>query len=148
MVAFLLLTCVSFALLGFIIGIWAQNFEQLQLVPLLVITPLGVPRRRVLLDLDAAGGLADGEPVQPGGLPHLGLPLVVLRAADVPVGWSLVAIGVFLGAVPRRGGVDLPQRLAAQALKSGGDRGRAPALHLSQNTHGTVSRRTGRRAGR
>ncbi|MGX9356734.1 ABC transporter permease [Roseobacteraceae bacterium S113] len=40
MVAFLLLTCLSFALLGFIIGIWAGNFEQLQLVPLLVVTPL------------------------------------------------------------------------------------------------------------
>ncbi|MEL6959621.1 MAG: ABC transporter permease [Pseudomonadota bacterium] len=40
MLAFLILTCVSFALLGFIIGIWAGNFEQLQLIPLLVITPL------------------------------------------------------------------------------------------------------------
>ena len=40
MVAFLLLTAISFALLGFIIGIWAKNFEQLQLIPLLVITPL------------------------------------------------------------------------------------------------------------
>ncbi|MCC5973208.1 MAG: ABC transporter permease [Rubellimicrobium sp.] len=40
MVAFLVLTCISFALLGFIIGIWAGNFEQLQLIPLLVITPL------------------------------------------------------------------------------------------------------------
>ena len=40
MVAFLVLTCVSFALLGFIIGIWAGNFEQLQLVPLLIVTPL------------------------------------------------------------------------------------------------------------
>ncbi len=40
MFAFLVLTCLSFSLLGFIIGIWAQNFEQLQLVPLLVITPL------------------------------------------------------------------------------------------------------------
>ncbi|MGJ8622120.1 MAG: ABC transporter permease [Yoonia sp.] len=40
MMAFLVLTCVSFALLGFIIGIWAGNFEQLQLIPLLVITPL------------------------------------------------------------------------------------------------------------
>ncbi|MDG1679863.1 MAG: ABC transporter permease, partial [Tateyamaria sp.] len=37
MVAFLVLTCISFALLGFIIGIWAENWEQLQLVPLLVI---------------------------------------------------------------------------------------------------------------
>lgn len=40
MTAFLTLTCISFALLGFIIGIWAGNFEQLQLIPLLVITPL------------------------------------------------------------------------------------------------------------
>ena len=40
MVAFLVLTCVSFSLLGFIIGIWADNFEKLQLIPMLVITPL------------------------------------------------------------------------------------------------------------
>ena len=40
MVLFLVLTSVTFALLGFIIGIWAQNFEQLQIVPLLIITPL------------------------------------------------------------------------------------------------------------
>jgi ABC-2 type transport system permease protein len=40
MLGFLLLTCISFSLFGFIIGIWAQNFEQLQLVPLLIITPL------------------------------------------------------------------------------------------------------------
>jgi ABC-2 type transport system permease protein len=40
MIAFLVLTCISFALMGFIIGIWAGNFEQLQLVPLLIVTPL------------------------------------------------------------------------------------------------------------
>ena len=40
MIAFLVMTCFSFSLLGFIIGIWAKNFEQLQLIPLLVITPL------------------------------------------------------------------------------------------------------------
>ena len=40
MVAFLILTCLSFSLLGFIIGIWAGNFEQLQIIPLLIITPL------------------------------------------------------------------------------------------------------------
>ena len=40
MMAFLLLTAITFSLLGFIIGIWAKNFEQLQIVPLLVITPL------------------------------------------------------------------------------------------------------------
>ncbi len=40
MLAFLILTAVTFSLLGFIIGIWADGFEQLQIVPLLVITPL------------------------------------------------------------------------------------------------------------
>ena len=40
MVLFLVLTCVSFALFGFIIGLWATNFEKLQLIPMLVITPL------------------------------------------------------------------------------------------------------------
>ncbi len=40
MVLFLLLTAVTFSLFGFIIGIWADNFEKLQLIPLLIITPL------------------------------------------------------------------------------------------------------------
>ncbi|MGE3148095.1 MAG: ABC transporter permease [Pseudorhodoplanes sp.] len=40
MVAFLVMTAVSFSLFGFIIGIWADGFEKLQLIPLLVITPL------------------------------------------------------------------------------------------------------------
>ncbi|MGD8551821.1 MAG: ABC transporter permease, partial [Methyloceanibacter sp.] len=40
MVFFLVLTAVTFSLLGFVIGLWADGFEQLQLVPLLVITPL------------------------------------------------------------------------------------------------------------
>jgi ABC-2 type transport system permease protein len=40
MVLFLVLTCISFALFGFIIGLWATNFEKLQLIPMLVITPL------------------------------------------------------------------------------------------------------------
>ena len=40
MVAFLLLTAATFSLFGFIIGIWAQGFEQLQFIPLLVVTPL------------------------------------------------------------------------------------------------------------
>ncbi|MEO8135357.1 MAG: ABC transporter permease, partial [Betaproteobacteria bacterium] len=40
MILFLLLTAVTFSLLGFIIGIWADGFEQLQMVPLLIVTPL------------------------------------------------------------------------------------------------------------
>jgi ABC-2 type transport system permease protein len=40
MIAFLVLTAVTFSLFGFIIGIWAKNFEQLQFIPMLIITPL------------------------------------------------------------------------------------------------------------
>ena len=40
MLAFLVLTAVTFSLFGFILGVWADGFEQLQIVPLLVVTPL------------------------------------------------------------------------------------------------------------
>jgi len=40
MAAFLVLTAVSFSLFGFIIGLWAESFEQLQIVPLMILTPL------------------------------------------------------------------------------------------------------------
>ncbi|MYN12269.1 ABC transporter permease [Pusillimonas sp. TS35] len=40
MIGFLVLTSVTFSLFGFIIGIWADGFEKLQLVPLLIVTPL------------------------------------------------------------------------------------------------------------
>lgn len=97
MIAFMLLTCVSFALFGFIIGIWAQNFEQLQLIPLLVITPL------VFL-----GGSFYSISMLPPVWQTITLfnPVVYLISgfrwaffglADVPVGLSLLAIGAFTG---------------------------------------------------
>lgn len=95
MVLFLLLTCLSFALLGFIIGIWAGNFEQLQLVPLMVVTPL------VFL-----GGSFYSISMLPPIWQKITLfnPVVYLISgfrwaffdtADVPVGLSLLAIGGF-----------------------------------------------------
>ena len=95
MVAFLLLTCLSFALLGFMIGIWARNFEQLQLVPLLVVTPL------VFL-----GGAFYSISMLPTAWQTVALfnPVVYLISgfrwaffgvADVPVAVSLLAIGGF-----------------------------------------------------
>jgi len=96
MVAFLVLTCLSFALFGFIIGIWAQNFEQLQMVPLLAVTPL------VFL-----GGAFYSISMLPPAWQTVSLfnPVVYLISgfrwsflglADVPVGWSLLAITAFL----------------------------------------------------
>ncbi|MEQ8447428.1 MAG: ABC transporter permease [Pelagibacterium sp.] len=40
MVTFMVLTAITFSLIGFIIGIWADGFEKLQLIPLLIVTPL------------------------------------------------------------------------------------------------------------
>jgi len=40
MIAFLILTAATFSLFGFIIGVWAKSFEQLQFIPLLIVTPL------------------------------------------------------------------------------------------------------------
>lgn len=96
MIAFLLLTCISFALFGFIIGIWADNFEQLQLIPLLVVTPL------VFL-----GGSFYSISMLPGIWQTISLfnPVVYLisgfrwsfyGAADVPILVSLLAISGFM----------------------------------------------------
>ena len=40
MLVFLVAICTAFCLMGFVIGVWAQNFEQLQIVPMLIVTPL------------------------------------------------------------------------------------------------------------
>ncbi len=98
MVAFLLLTCLSFSLMGFIIGIWAKNFEQLQLVPMLVVTPL------VFL-----GGAFYSISMLPPAWQTITLfnPVVYLVSgfrwsffgfADVAIGWSLLAILGFTAA--------------------------------------------------
>ena len=95
MVLFLVLTTISFALFGFILGIWAGNFEQLQLIPLLVITPL------VFL-----GGSFYSITMLPPVWQTITLfnPVVYLISgfrwsffgqADVAVGWSPLAIFAF-----------------------------------------------------
>ena len=95
MVVFLVLTCISFALMGFIIGIWAGNFEQLQLVPLLIVTPL------VFL----GGSFYSISMLPPTWqvISHFN-PVVYLisgfrwsffGSADVPILTSLLAIGLF-----------------------------------------------------
>jgi ABC-2 type transport system permease protein len=96
MMAFLVLTCISFSLLGFIIGIWAESFEKLQLIPLLVITPL------VFL-----GGSFYSVSMLPPAWQTVTLfnPVLYLisgfrwsffEVSDVSVGLSLLMIGVFL----------------------------------------------------
>ena len=97
MVLFLVLTSVTFSLLGFIIGIWADGFEKLQLVPLLVITPLSF-----------LGGSFYSIDMQPPFWRTVTLfnPVVYLisgfrwsfhGSADVAIGISLAMTVVFLG---------------------------------------------------
>ena len=98
MFALLVLTSFSFSLFGFIIGIWAKDFQQLQLIPLLVLTPL------IFL-----GGSFYSANMLPGAWRTLALfnPVVYLMSvfrwsffdtADVPVMVSLLAILLFTAA--------------------------------------------------
>jgi ABC-2 type transport system permease protein len=98
MLAFLVLTALTFSLLGFVIGLWADGFEQLQFVPLLVITPLTF-----------LGGTFYSLSVLPPAWQTVTLfnPVVYLisgfrwsfyELADVHVGASVAAIGVFMAA--------------------------------------------------
>lgn len=97
MFAFLVLTSISFSLFGFILGIWAGNFEQLQIVPLLIVTPL------VFL-----GGSFYAISMLPPVWQTISMfnPVVYLISgfrwaffgtADVPILTSLLAIGFFTG---------------------------------------------------
>jgi ABC-2 type transport system permease protein len=97
MLVFLIITSVSFSLLGFILGIWAKSFEQLNIVPMLIITPL------VFL-----GGSFYSITLLPPFWQNVTLlnPIVYLISgfrwaffgtSDVSIFFSLVAIGCFTG---------------------------------------------------
>jgi len=96
MIAFLLLTATTFSLFGFVIGVWADGFEQLQLIPMLVVTPLTF-----------LGGAFYSIDMLPARWRTIALfnPVVYLISgfrwsfydtADVAVGISLAAVGGFL----------------------------------------------------
>jgi ABC-2 type transport system permease protein len=67
MLAFLFLTAVTFSLFGFIIGLWADDFQKLQVIPLMVVTPLTF-----------LGGAFYSIGIQSGGLSHQWIPLEFL----------------------------------------------------------------------
>jgi ABC-2 type transport system permease protein len=96
MIGFLLLTAVSFCLFGFILGVWASSWEQLQVIPLLVVTPLTF-----------LGGAFYSIDMLPGNWKTIALfnPIVYLisgfrwsffNTSDVGVGISLAAVVGFL----------------------------------------------------
>jgi ABC-2 type transport system permease protein len=96
MLLFLVLTAVTFSLVGFIIGIWADGFEKLQVVPLLIVTPLTF-----------LGGSFYSIDMLPPFWQQVALfnPVVYLVSgfrwsfydqADVSLGWSLGMTALFL----------------------------------------------------
>ncbi len=98
MLAFLILTAITFALFGFIIGIWADNFEKLQLIPMLVVMPL--------VFLGGAFYSVDMLPPFWQAVSHFNPVLYLISGfrwsfyeiADVGIGVSLAAITFFLAA--------------------------------------------------
>ena len=95
MLAFLVLTALSFSLFGFILGVWAKGFEELNAVPMLIVTPLTF-----------LGGAFYSIDMLPGLWRTVSLfnPIVYLingfrwtffGTADVPVMWSLLATSGF-----------------------------------------------------
>lgn len=96
MLAFLILTSVAFSLLGFLIGLWSKDWQQLQIIPLMVLTPL--------VFLGGAFYSADMLPPFWAGVARLNPVLYLVSGfrwsffglADVPVGMSLLAVTLFL----------------------------------------------------
>ena len=116
MVSFLVLTAVTFSLFGFIIGLWADGFEKLQIVPLLIITPLTFLGGSFYSIIDAAAALADDHAVQSGGLPGQRLPLELLRRLGRGRGPQPGHDRRVPGPVPDDDLVDVQDRLPDQGL--------------------------------
>ena len=120
MLVFLVLTAVAFSLLGFIIGIWADGFEKVQIVPMLVITPLSFLGGSFYSLQHAAAVVAEGGAVQSRGLPDQRLPLELLRRVRRQRGAQRRHGAGLPGGVHGRDLVDLQDRLQAARLKQTG----------------------------
>ena len=119
MILFLLGITTGFCLFGFAIGVWAKNFEQLQIIPMLVITPLTFLGGAFYSVKALARAVPDDHPVQPD------------RPSDQRLPLELLLDRRRAGLVERRGDagdhrrlhggdrLDVPDRLPAQAVSSG-----------------------------
>jgi hypothetical protein len=115
MVAFLMLTAVSFGLFGFVIGIWAETFEQLAIIPSLVVTPLTF-LGGAFYSIDMLPQPWRTEFVQSGGLSRQRIPLELLRGGRCRgLGESRIRRGLH-GVLPFVAVVDIPHGLPPEAV--------------------------------
>jgi ABC-2 type transport system permease protein len=109
MLLFLVLTAVTFSLFGFVIGIWADGFERLQIIPLLIVTPLTF--------LGGSFYSAHRDAVQSSRLPRQRIPMEFLwnRRRQRRAQHRHDRTGVVR--LPRVRDLDLPHRLSTEAVE-------------------------------
>ena len=141
MIAFLVLTAATFCLFGFMIGIWAKGFDQLQFIPMLVITPLTF-----------LGGAFYSIDMLPPAWRTVSLfnPIVYLisgfrwsfyETSDVGVGVSLAMTLAFFVALPGRSGVDFQDRVSVEAKARETPAGRPAETLESRDSAGPAPRK-------
>ena len=146
MLVFLVLTAVTFSLFGFIIGIWADGFEKLQIDPAAHHHAADLPRRQLLFDRLLPPFWQTVTLFNPVVYLISGFRWSFYGIADVSVGVSLGMTLVFLAPVPRRRVVDLQDRLSAEELRRGAAPGAdrpepqvwpsTPHAQMSNSAHG------------
>ena len=116
MIAFLVLTATTFSLFGFIIGIWAKGFEQLQFIPMLVVTPLTFLGGAFYSIDMLPPAWRTVTPVQSGRLSDQRLPLELLRHVGRERGREPGDDAGVLRDLPGGGGMDVQDRIPAEEL--------------------------------
>ena len=116
MVLFLALTAVTFSLFGFIIGIWADGFEEAATDPAAGDHAADLPWRQFLFDRHAAAGLADGVALQSGGVSGQRLSLGLLRHRRRQHRGQPRHDVLLPGRLPRRHRLDIQDGLPAEEL--------------------------------
>ena len=115
--AFLVLTSVTFSLFGFIIGIWADGFEKLQIVPADDRHAADLPGRQLLLDRHAAAALAEDHACSTRWSIWSAASAGASTASPTSASASASAMTlVFLAGLPGGRLVDLPDRLPAEGV--------------------------------
>ena len=113
---FLMLTSVTFSLFGFVIGIWADSWEKIQIVPMMVVTPLTFLGGSFYSISMLPPRVAEDHAVQPGGVSRERLSLELLRRVGRQRRVELRHDARIHGAVPGHHLLDVPHRVQAEEL--------------------------------